>query len=322
VVDRHLFYNNSFWDGNNAALGVADDSAIAPDKSAYLPGDGLAWLVNTSSFTRGITGIMVDLAGGAAPAAITDDDFLFKVGNDNTPAAWSLAPAPSAVAVRLGAGTGGSDRVSISWASNAIANQWLEVQVLATADTGLAVPDVHFWGNKVADSLQPAAAVVFETTLIDAAQVFANLTASASIVNPHDYNRSGTVSIADAAVVFANLGSIARINIGAGGPFAPENGDGRSDGGGSAVALTLAGIASGSALDSKPSAPIWQPTGVNVSIHPASARLADDAASIVARSRAAIAQGDPLVIDLQPGDELLDFTDSVATQSGRSPRKR
>ena len=32
VVDRHLFYNNSSFDGGNPAINAADDGAIAGDK--------------------------------------------------------------------------------------------------------------------------------------------------------------------------------------------------------------------------------------------------------------------------------------------------
>ena len=38
VVGRHVFYNRSAWDGNNAAANAADDNAIASDKVALLPG--------------------------------------------------------------------------------------------------------------------------------------------------------------------------------------------------------------------------------------------------------------------------------------------
>jgi hypothetical protein len=237
IAGRHLFYNNSFFDGNDAALNAADNSAIATDKTAYLPGSGTANFSAVSSFTRGITGIMVDLAGGGNHAAISASDFVFKVGNDNSPAGWSAAGTPT-VAVTLGGGDGGSDRVSIAWPNGAIQDQWLEVQVLATANTGLAAADVHFWGNKRGDSGTTPPANLFETTVADAAQVFANLTGSAAITNLRDYNRSGDVSVADASVVFASLGNIARINIGPGGPFAPDGGD--SSAGGAAVASALA----------------------------------------------------------------------------------
>ena len=223
VVARQLFYNQSAFDGGSAALNASDNGAIAPDKSAYLPGSGLASAANVSSYSRGINGILIDLSpSGGSHASITAADFVFKVGNNNLPGSWTAAPAPSAVSVILAGGTGGSDRVKISWTSGAIKNQWLEVQVLATARTGLSASDVFFWGNKIADSQTGSPPNNFETTSTDAAQVFATLTGSAAISNPRDYNRDGTVNSTDASIVFASLGSIQRITIGAGGPFAPR----------------------------------------------------------------------------------------------------
>jgi hypothetical protein len=174
-----------------------------------------------TNFSRGINGIMVDLSAGGNHAAMTAGDFVFKVGNNNSPSTWAAAPAPSAVSVVPGGGTGGSDRVIITWPSGSIANKWLEVQVLANARTGLTTADLHFWGNKVADSATSSPAGLFETTSTDAVQVFGTGGAGRSITDPYDYNRDGQVSSTDAILVFANGGSIARINIG-GVSFTPE----------------------------------------------------------------------------------------------------
>jgi hypothetical protein len=47
---------------------------------------------------------MVDI--GHLAATPTVDDFVFHVGNDNTPAAWPVGPAPASVTVRKGTGVG------------------------------------------------------------------------------------------------------------------------------------------------------------------------------------------------------------------------
>ena len=78
---------------------------------------------------------MVDVAGLANPAGLTAADFQFLVGNDSTPSDWTIPATPS-VSVRVGAGTGGSDRVELIWPDNTIHNQWLQVTVLADANTG------------------------------------------------------------------------------------------------------------------------------------------------------------------------------------------
>ena len=63
VLGNRLFYNNSKYDGNDGAIGASDDAAIAPDKVGY-NGTGTATFASVSGSTRGITGIMVDLASG------------------------------------------------------------------------------------------------------------------------------------------------------------------------------------------------------------------------------------------------------------------
>ena len=57
------------------------------------------------------------------------------VWGNNNPAGWATATAPASVTVRAGAGVDGSDRVTLLWANGAIVNQWLQVSVLATANT-------------------------------------------------------------------------------------------------------------------------------------------------------------------------------------------
>ena len=149
IEGRHVFYNDSAFDGNDPAANASDDGAIAPDKTALLPG-GTAAFANYISYSRGINGVMVDIAN--LPGAPTASDFVFKVGNDSAPAGWATAPAPSSITVRAGAGASGSDRVSIIWADNAIANQWLQVTVLATANTGLAAADVFYFGDAIGET--------------------------------------------------------------------------------------------------------------------------------------------------------------------------
>ena len=68
VVGRHIFYNESGFDGNNAASNVADDGAIATHTSVILQGHGsmelgkdtllpgdTATFVNYTSYDKGLT---------------------------------------------------------------------------------------------------------------------------------------------------------------------------------------------------------------------------------------------------------------------------
>jgi hypothetical protein len=227
VAGRHVFYNNSKYDGQNAAANSSDDAAIAADKAAYLPSSGAATFANVTSYSKGINGIMIDLAGthGTLSAA----DFTFKVGNNNAPSGWSTAPASATVTVRAGAGTGGSDRVEITWADGAILDKWLEVVVRGNdaaggnnLNTGLAASDIFFFGNARADSGAGDTATQATVNATDELAArnnphgqFDNI----PVTNLHDYNRDGVVNVTDAllarnhpsnvgtAVVFVNIGS-------------------------------------------------------------------------------------------------------------------
>jgi regulation of enolase protein 1 (concanavalin A-like superfamily) len=198
VAGRYVFYNASAFDGGNPAATAADDAAIASDKQALLPG-GTATFANYTNYTRGINGVMVDLAYAANATAVTAADFAFAVGNDDTPSGWTAAPAPASVTVRSGAGTGGSDRVTIVWADNAIQNKWLQVKVLATSRTGLAADDVFYFGNAVGETGNDATNTLRLVDSQDEAAVRSNKTgfAPAAITNAYDFNRDRRVSAGD-----------------------------------------------------------------------------------------------------------------------------
>ncbi len=213
VVGRELFYDQSSYDGG-AGIDSLDGSAIATDKSAYLPGNGLAASANLSTYTRGINGIMIDLLGGGSHASINANDFVFKTGNNNTVAGWSTAPGPSAITVVPGAGVSGSDRVEIVWGANAVKHAWLEVQVLATPNTGLAATDAFFWANLLGDSN-----LNYSTSGVDSSSVLASIGTPAPISSTRDHNRSQAISGTDSSAVLFNIGSLTKINISSAGPL-------------------------------------------------------------------------------------------------------
>ncbi|MGD9724279.1 MAG: Ig-like domain-containing protein, partial [Pirellulales bacterium] len=240
VVQRQLFYNDSAFDGSDPAINASDDGAIAPDKTAYLPGAGLAGFQNVSSYSRGINGIMIDVVGlPSHGASLTANDFVFKVGVNNSPDTWAMAPVPTAISVRAGAGASGSDRVEITWANNAIMNQWLMVATKSTINTGLvanntvstpggpvSVGDVFFFGNRIGDTGSPTA-TSFTTTTADASTIVSGgLGAAGGITNVRDIDKSNMVTMAgDRGAALGNVGALNRLNVGTGAPLAPEAGD-------------------------------------------------------------------------------------------------
>jgi hypothetical protein len=207
IVGRYIFYNNSAFDRRDPAANQYDFEAIAPDKQPLLPGQ-LASFVNYTSYSRGINGIIVDIAGAANPAGLTTEDFAYRVGNDSTPldvqSTWTAAPAPMHAAVFPGAGVAGSTRVVLVWADNAIQNQWLEVTVRATANTGLNEPDVFYFGNAIGEtgnnSIGPAADAVVDFADELAARNNRTGIQPADLTNPYDFNRDRRVNSTDVTI--------------------------------------------------------------------------------------------------------------------------
>ncbi len=193
VVGRYAFYGNSAFD-------TTDDNAIAPDKSALLPGQ-TASFANYTSYVNGINGVMIDIAGTIS-GTFSASDFLFNVGNDNNPGNWPGAPAPVSVITRPGAGVNGSTRIEILWNNNAIQNQWLQVTLKADSASGLASPDVFYFGNAIGESGDSPI-----DTLVNATDQLAPRfapSAAAPITDPFDYNRDGIVDNNDEIIARNN----------------------------------------------------------------------------------------------------------------------
>ncbi len=196
VAGRYLFYNNSAWDGNNPAANTADDAAIATDKSALLPGDQASF-ANYTSYSRGINGIMVDLTG--ATSTPTLDDFDFKVGNISDLNSFTAAPTPTGLTVRPGAGVGGADRVTITFADGGIVDKWLEVAHRPSLD-------VFYFGNAIGDTGNSASDA--EVTPDDEVYVRNNpatlSVSSALISHAADFNRDKKVGPTDSIIARNN----------------------------------------------------------------------------------------------------------------------
>jgi len=197
VVGRYLFYAGSSFDGPGNS-----DNAIATDKSALLPGQ-TATFNNYSSYDRGINGIMIDVV--ASVNTLIPADFSFLVGNDNDPSAWTAVSVNPTITIRPGAGVGGTTRIQLTWPDHTIQNEWLQVTMLADADTLLTSNYTFYFGNAVGESgNSPDDAKV---TAID--QIGARADAGAAgITNAFDFNRDGTVDTTDEAIAGANYTNV------------------------------------------------------------------------------------------------------------------
>jgi len=220
IAGRHIFYNNSKFDGPTPGISPLDDAAIAPDRSPYFAGGGIAPLSSITSYTKGINGIMVDIADAAG--TLTVNDFTFKVGSNNSLGTWTNAPDPQAFSVRPGAGVDGSDRVVIIWADGAIKNTWLQVIVEGNdatggmnTNTGLAASDVFFFGNRVGDTQISSPATVVATSAGDELAARQNSGVNVGITNIYDFDKNNLVSAGDQLAARSNAGLLTRISIAA-----------------------------------------------------------------------------------------------------------
>ncbi|NQU21889.1 MAG: lamin tail domain-containing protein [Candidatus Nealsonbacteria bacterium] len=203
VLDRHVFYNHSDFDGNDLLPTDDDDGAIATDKEVLLAGQ-TATFANYTSYSRGINGIMLDVADLPAGAMPTAADFMFRVGNDNDPSradagqsGWTTLDVEPAVTVRPGAGVAGSDRVTIVLPDDAVRNTWLEVTVKADS-LGLAADDVFYVGNAVAETGNSAAqATVTTADLLLARNNPRGFPGLPDVTFPYDFDRDGQVDAVD-----------------------------------------------------------------------------------------------------------------------------
>ena len=195
VQGRHVFYDNSAYDGRAAGADERDDAAIAP----MIPSGGLRSVIRTS-YSRGLNGVMVDVAGSWG--MLTPDDFVVRIGRGGDVATWAAGATP-AVTVRPGAGIGGTDRVTLVWPDGAIRNSWLELTVRATPRTGLATAQVLYFGNLVGD-------VAGNSSRVDAADLVAVRRAgprtAAGVGDPFDVNRDGRINALDESAIRRSLG--------------------------------------------------------------------------------------------------------------------
>ena len=176
------------------------DASVAADKQALLPGQS-ASSTNVTPHFQGITGVMIDVALLPPASVPTADDFELHAGDGST---WRAVPSAPDVRVRPGAGASGADRITLTLPDATARNTWLRVTVKANGNTGLAVPDVFYFGNLPGDAGGPGTPAV---NTLDLARVRANVgNTSAAALATCDFNRDGRVNAADVLITRANLG--------------------------------------------------------------------------------------------------------------------
>ncbi len=205
VTARKIFYNNSVFDNSDEQGNVADDQAIATDKVALRPGQGTANFSNYTNYSRGINGVMIDLAN-LPFGTLTEEDLGFRIGNVASPGSMTTFDVMPDITIRRGVGINGADRITLIWPDGLIRNTWLEVTVKSTNNTGLASPDVFYFGNQIGETGETVRPGTVDSS--DVTRVRANLTprgTSALVNNIFDLDRDGKVDSFDVTVVRSSL---------------------------------------------------------------------------------------------------------------------
>jgi hypothetical protein len=104
-------------------------------------------------------------------------------------------------------------RYALTWPDGTLRNTWVQVTVLANARTGLARPDVFYFGNLVGETGDAAVSVTggipaptgARVNALDLSAVKRALNSPAALTGRFDFNRDGRTNALDLAAVRANL---------------------------------------------------------------------------------------------------------------------
>lgn len=151
IVARHIFYNNSYYDGNKAAIDPApiaganndDADAIDPSKSPLMVGDGQATFANWTGYNKGINGLIYDVKDATRTPVAADFTFT-NTGKDGN---GSIPVAPVAFATQA---TADPTVTRCIFTFEGVIDCWLQVTI--GTGFGLEAPETHWWGNARGDT--------------------------------------------------------------------------------------------------------------------------------------------------------------------------
>ncbi|MCY2977366.1 MAG: Ig-like domain-containing protein [Planctomycetota bacterium] len=192
------------------AQGSSASTSLATDKVALLPGQSSTY-ANYTNYSLGLNSVVVDVNG--LPAATTNAQLLasLQFAQWDGIAAAGFVPLPSAAvpsaSILAGGGVGGSARVTITFPDNTVQNTWLQVTVLANANTGLSANDVFYFGNVIGELNTGNTDTRYRVNALDTSAVRNNQSTGANsvgVTNIYDVNRDGRVNALDTSVVRNN----------------------------------------------------------------------------------------------------------------------
>lgn len=218
VVNRKIYYRGSSFDLSGGVNAAIDPTKVIAQSGASPQALTFANLINT---IHGINGLVFDVAGLEA-TSLSPSDFAFRMspagGFDqsvNPPSSWGLAPNPAAIDVFPGTATTPA-RVRLDWNDDAIVNRWLQIKILANANTGLTTSQVYYIGHLLGETNGAIEGNAFRVRGTDTAPLVASINPGISVPveNVYDINKDGRIRGTDSAPAVAMVGAVlTRITI-------------------------------------------------------------------------------------------------------------
>ncbi len=206
IPNQQVYYRGStFAQGGNNVPAALDPVKVLAQSG---PGSRQLSFLNLINTTRGINGLVLDVAGLVA-GSLTTSDFVFRMSptglfneNTNPPSSWAMAPTPTAIFVTPGAGLTPA-RVRIEWEDNVIANRWLQIQVIASGQTGLDSTQVFYIGHLQGEVNGSVTGGAFFVTTLDQSAVLP--LGIANVGNVRDIDKNGFITSNDLTAVRTSI---------------------------------------------------------------------------------------------------------------------
>jgi hypothetical protein len=207
ITNVQVFYKNSGFTGVPAAL---DSNKTLLRSTTTTQVTSFANVIN---YSRGINGLVLDVAGLAA-ASLSASDFIFRVAPAGAsgavdPNTWLAAPTPTLIDVTTGNATTAA-RVRLEWADEAIMNTWLQIIVKANANTGLINREVFYLGHAYGevDGVAPYRLSTIDVGLVRAAVG----NAIVSVNDVRDFDKDRRITTTDVGLMRARVNNNVLLN--------------------------------------------------------------------------------------------------------------
>ncbi|MEQ1826240.1 MAG: PA14 domain-containing protein [Pirellula sp.] len=205
IVNRKVYYRGSDFEVLGGVEAALDTSKVVARAGSAAQATTFANVIN---YTRGINGVVLDIAG-LASNSISAGDLSVRVSPTGasgvvSPGSWQAAPTPT-VFVTPGTSTQPA-RVRLEWADLAIQNCWLQIIVQANANTGLVNREVLYLGHAFAElsGQEP-----YRVTAVDLSMVQTAISvAIVGVSDVRDINKDRRVTAVDLSNVQSRISNL------------------------------------------------------------------------------------------------------------------